>query len=282
MLTLLLLLTASAAEVETQRLQIDGEWCWIKIPAQRKPGIAVLAIHGNGQTVTAKSSSFEEGAGFRRLTDALTAQGYLVAQSNHGATADNGMWGNARTQSTVVALAKHLRTKYGVKRFHALAVSAGGATLMNLALDRDLRFETALLIVPVISLESMYRCPGGMDRVKGLSEAFGFQAASACPGDPAKDAAFRKATDSFDPLRRMAAMPPGDLRARLKRTRWMGILNTGDPRVLPKENILPMADLFRRAGLEIGLKSMDLDTHSADQPLAKYEAEILDWMRARR
>lgn len=270
----------SAAEYETERLQIGGEWCFIKKPAKARRGEAVLAIHGNGQTVTEKTSSFEQGAGFRRLMEALLEQGYIVAQSNHGATAENGMWGNGATQAGVLSLARHLRAKYGIRKWHALAVSAGGATLVNLSLDQKLRLSTALLIVPVISLESMYRCPEGVDRVKGLSEAFGFRPTSACPGDPARDDAFRKATADFDPLRRMQGMPADALRSRMARVRWMAIVNTRDPRVPPAENIAPMVELMKKAGVAMALKEMDLATHSADQPLAKYEAEYVSWLQA--
>lgn len=278
----LLLFVSSLPAAETLRLQVGGEWCWVKLPASPGKGEAVLAIHGNGQTVTAAGSSWEEGPGFARLTDTLLAQGYIVAQSNHSATPENGMWGNEKTLRTVSALAAHLRRNYGVKKLHAAAVSAGNATLMNLLLDRRLKFEAALLIVPVLSLESMYRCPGGMDRVKGLADAFAFRPARPCPGDPAADQSFRKATAAYDPLRRMQQMPHAAMRARLGRTRWMAIFNDRDPRVLPSENIVPVQALMQRASIPVRMLSMDLDTHSSDEPLAKYEDELVRWLQNRK
>lgn len=274
-----LLLLSFGYGAETLRLQVGGEWCWVKLPPSPRKGEAVIAIHGNGQTVGAAGSSWEDGPGFGRLTEALLAAGYIVAQSNHGATADNGMWGNAATQRGVIALAGHLRRKYGVKKLHAVAVSAGNATLMNLALDGGLLFETALLVAPVLSLESMYRCPGGMDRVKGLADAFGFRPSRGCPGDPAGDAAFRTATAAYDPLRRLRDLPGAEVRRRLGHVRWMSIFNDRDPRVLPAENIRPVEALMKAAGVPVRLLSMDLDTHSSDQPLAKYEREYVSWLQ---
>ncbi len=186
---------------ETERLQVAGEWCFIKTPVSPRPGEAVILIHGNGETVEADSSSWERAEGDAALMDALLEGGFLLAQSNHTAVPGNGMWGSPATQQSVLALMDHLRKTQGVEVFHAAAISAGNATLLNLLLDGKAAFRSAVLIAPVVSLESLYRCPAGVDRVSGIAIAFDFQPAHGCPGDPEGDEAFKKATAPHDPLR---------------------------------------------------------------------------------
>lgn len=101
----LLAVSAGASAAETVRVQVAGEWCFIKTPEGRaRSGEAVVLIHGNGETVDERSSSWEKAPGSQRLMDALLESGYMLAQSNHGATPQNGMWGNAKTQTSVLAL----------------------------------------------------------------------------------------------------------------------------------------------------------------------------------
>ena len=49
----LILSASSAPSADTERLQIDGEWCFIKSQPSPRPGEAVILIHGNGETVEA-------------------------------------------------------------------------------------------------------------------------------------------------------------------------------------------------------------------------------------
>lgn len=278
-MTIFALLALSLAAGEMERFQVAGEWCFLRAPAAPTTE-AVLLIHGNGQTVDAKTSSMEQTESTRRFLDALVAKGYVVAQSNHGATRTNGMWGNAKTQDAVLALANYLRDKRGIRKIHAAAISAGNATLLNLALDAKVQFATAVLIAPVISLESMYRCPGGTDRVTGIAEAFVFRPAAACPGDPLQDTAFRTATAGADPLRRIRAMTPAALKTRLSATRWMSLYSDRDPKVLPEENILPLAKLLRDAGVLLELRSVNEAAHSADEVLKRYTSDVLRLLAA--
>jgi hypothetical protein len=194
-----------------QHLRIDGEWCFVGTP-ERMTGSrrAVILFDGNGTTVGPDSSSWEKNAACTALSQAILDSGMLAAQSNRTANPDNGMWANAASQRAILALMTRLVKDYEIRRFSAITVSAGGATLLNLLLDGKAAFDAAALFAPVVSLESMYRCPGGFDRVKGIAEAYGFQPTRGCPGDPEKDLEFRRATEGFDPMRRIRLGFPRD------------------------------------------------------------------------
>lgn len=261
----------------TSRFRIGEDWCFVVIPkGTAKIRDAVILIHGNGQTVGESTSSWESNASSHRAIDKLVDAGYLVAQTNHGATPDNGMWGNAATQDAVVALMKRLKAEHGIERFHAIAMSAGNATLLNLVLNRKAEFASGVLLAPVISLESMYRCPGETERVQGISKAFAFQPASACPGKPEQDAAFRKATASADPLRRIMALPPAKVKSELGPTRWLAVFSDEDPKVPPRENARALESLLEKAGIALDIKTLKIPTHSSDELLNRYTANILD------
>ena len=48
------MLAPGTPATETERLQVGGEWCFIKTPPRDpRPGEAVILIHGNGETVEA-------------------------------------------------------------------------------------------------------------------------------------------------------------------------------------------------------------------------------------
>jgi alpha-beta hydrolase superfamily lysophospholipase len=277
-----LALTMSAPNVhasETERLQVDGEWCFIKTPALPRPGEAVILIHGNGETVEADSSSWERAEGDAALMDALLEGGFLLAQSNHTAIPGNGMWGNPATQQSVLALMDHLRKTQGVEVFHAAAISAGNATLLNLLLDGKAAFRSAVLIAPVISLESLYRCPADVDRVSGIATAFGFQPAHGCPGDPEADEAFKKSTAPHDPLRKARQMDTSTLASALSATRWMALYDRGDPKVVPEENVLPFIELLEPAGIGIRVRSQKKDTHTPKDLLLTHGREVAGFLK---
>ena len=276
-----LALTMSAPNVHaagTERLQVGGEWCFIKTPASPRTGEAVILIHGNGETVEARSSSWERGPGFTGLMETLLEAGYLVAQSNHTAVPGNGMWGNPATQRSVLALMDHLRSTREVEVFHAIAVSAGNATLLNLLLDGKAAFRSAVLIAPVISLESLYRCPRGIDRVSGLAVAFDFRPAHGCPGDPEGDEAFKRATAPHDPLRKARRMSPSTLASALSATRWMALYDRGDPKVIPEENLLPFTEILESAGVGLRVRSQKKDTHTPKDLLLSHRQEVAEFL----
>ena len=265
----------------TSRFRIGEDWCFVDVP--KTPGKvreAVILIHGNGQTVGEATSSWESNASSRRAMDRLVAAGYLVAQTNHGATPDNGMWGNAVTQEGVVALMKRLKTEHSIERFHAMAMSAGNVTLLNLILNRKAEFASAVLLAPVISLESMYRCPGETERVKGISKAFAFQPASGCPGNPEQDRAFRNATASADPLRRITALSAQRIKSELGGTRWMAMFSDDDPKVLPQENARAFQAVLQKAAIAVDIKTLKIPTHSSDELLNRYTTDILELFAA--
>jgi len=277
-----LALTMSAPNVhaaETERLRVAGEWCFIKTPASPRPGEAVILIHGNGETVEADSSSWERAEGDAALMDALLEAGLLLAQSNHTAIPGNGMWGSPATQQSVLALMDHLRSTRGVEVFHAAAISAGNATLLNLLLDGKAPFRSAVLIAPVVSLESLYRCPAGVDRVSGIATAFDFQPAHGCPGDPEGDEAFKRATAPHDPLRKARQMDTSALASALSATRWMALYDRGDPKVLPEENLLPFVELLESAGIGMRVRSQKKDTHTPKDLLLTHRQEIAGFLK---
>jgi len=210
--------------------------------------------------------------------DRLVDAGYLIAQTNHGATPENGMWGNSATQDAVIALIKRLRTDYGIQRFHAMAMSAGNATLLNLVLNRRAEFASGILLAPVISLESMYRCPGETDRVRGIAQAFAFKPASGCPGDPQQDQPFRQATAASDPLRRITALPPQKVKQEMGRTRWLAMFSDDDPKVLARENVRALQTVLQKAGVALEVKTLQIPTHSSDELLNRYTADVLDFV----
>lgn len=276
LLVLLCGLSIGCLGAETVRVQVAGEWCFIKIPdGAVHPEKAVILLHGNGETVDAVSSSWEKSDGTARFLQRLSAAGYLLAQSNHGATPQNGMWGNAITQKSVLALMDHLRNRYAVTRFHAIAISAGNATLLNLILNGSAKFSTATLIVPVLSLGSMYKCPGGVDRVAGISRAFDFKPASGCPGDPGGDRGFNEKANAYDPMDRIANMDAVSLGKTLKQTSWLGVYYTGDPKVPPSENIGTFTAALGRIGIVVNLLSLDRPEHNASELLNTYSDQIV-------
>jgi alpha-beta hydrolase superfamily lysophospholipase len=278
-----LALTMSAPPLraaETERLRVAGEWCFIKTPGSAsRSGEAVILIHGNGETVEADSSSWERSEGNAALIEALLGAGYLLAQSNHTAVPDNGMWGNPASQGSVLALANYLRRTRQVEVFHAIAISAGNATLLNLLLDGKAAFRSAVLIAPVISLESVYRCPAGIDRVSGIATAFEFRPAHGCPGEPEADAAFRRATGPHDPLRKARQMDAVALAAALSHTRWMALYDQGDPKVIPEENLLPFVHILETARVGIRLRSQKQDTHTPRDLLLAHRHEIAGFLK---
>jgi alpha-beta hydrolase superfamily lysophospholipase len=281
-----LALTMSGLQVraaENERFQVGGEWCFIKTPdSHTRSGEAVILIHGNGETVEADSSSWERSEGNVALMDALLEAGYLLAQSNHTAVPGNGMWGNAATRRSVLALMEHLRSTRRVGVFHAVAISAGNATLLNLLLDGKAAFRSAVLIAPVISLESLYRCPAGIDRVSGIAAAFGFRPAHGCPGKPEADETFRRATRPHDPLARAQEMDRPALAAALSATRWMALYDRGDPKVIPEENLLPFVDILASARVGIRLRSQKRDTHDPRDLLLAHRHEIAGFLKGDR
>lgn len=277
-----LLLTMSrlgAPAAETQRLQVAGEWCFIKTPSQDpRPGEAVILMHGNGETVEADSSSWERAQGQTALMDTLLNAGFVLAQSNHGGVPGNGMWGNTTTQRSVLALMEYLRDARNVETFHAVAISAGNVTLLNLLLDGQASFESAVLIAPVTSLESLYRCPAGVNRVAGLAEAFGFEPAHGCPGDPEGDRAFRRATADDDPLRKARGSTPRQLAQAFSATRFMALFDREDPKVPPSENLQPFVELLDSADIDVILHSQKKETHSPTDLLLDRREEIAGFL----
>ncbi len=243
------LLTAFPLAAAVERLQIAGEWCFIETPDGRTPVGAIVLMHGNGETVGPETSSWQSNAGERLLMNKLLEAGYLLAQSNAAATPANGMWGNTETERTVLALVDYLRQKRGVAVFDAIGISAGNVTLLNLELEGRIRFQHAVLVAPVISLVSLYRCPAGSDRVTGISVAFGFTPAGPCPGKPETDTAFQKATAGHDPLRTVQQSP--DSIHGLTSTAWMACYEEHDAKVPPPENILKLNDAFQAAGIPV-------------------------------
>jgi pimeloyl-ACP methyl ester carboxylesterase len=269
-----------ALSAETERLQVDGEWCFIKTPASgERHGEAVILLHGNGETVEADSSSWERLKWATELMDALLDAGFLLAQSNHTAVPGNGMWGNPATQESVLALMDHLQRTRGTRTFHAVAMSAGNLTLLNLLLDGKTPFESAVLIAPGLSLESAYSCPAGFDRVSGIARAFDFEPAHGCPGDPEGDEAFRRATARHDPLRKATAMTPSALATALSGTRWMALYDRGDPKALPEENLLPFLSLLEAAGIEVRVRSVKEDTHTPTELVHAWRRDVAEFLK---
>jgi alpha-beta hydrolase superfamily lysophospholipase len=189
------------------------------------------------------------------------------------------MWGNPATQESVLALMDHLRNTRGVEVFHVAAISAGNATLLNLVLDGKAAFRSAVLIAPVISLESLYRCPAGIDRVSGIATAFDFQPADGCPGDPERDEAFRTATAPHDPLRKARRMKPSALTKALSATRWMALYDRGDPKVIPEENLLPLIELLQPLGVGFCVRSQKKNTHTPKDLLLAHRHEIGEFLK---
>jgi hypothetical protein len=207
--------------------------------------------------------------------DRLLAAGYLVAQSNAAALPSNGMWGNPATQQAVMALMGYLRANRGVTAFDAIALSAGNLTLLNLALSGEANFGHAVLTAPVISLVSLYRCPGGFERVNGISAAFGFTPARACPGDPEHDPEFLRRTAASDPLRVIDGKR--SLLTRLAGTRWLSCYEEKDPKVPPPENILALQDRFREAKIPLRTWALpNTASHGSREMFEGCVPEILD------
>jgi pimeloyl-ACP methyl ester carboxylesterase len=274
-----LLIRQARADVSTMKhVQVAGEWCFIGTPAGAKETErAVITFDGNGTTVGQDSSSWEKNAACTALSQAIMDAGMVVAQSNRTAHPDNGMWGNEPSQRSFVSLIDLLRREYKIRNFSALTVSAGCAIILNLLLDEKAVFDAVAMFAPAISLESMYRCPGGIDRVKGIAEAYAFQPLHGCPGDPDHDSEFRRATEKFDPMRRIRSGLPKVWGG--SKTSWMILYHHGDPKVTPAENGGRWAQVLRASGAkvqEIGIKG---DTHNSDDLMRDHSAEVVRLMR---
>lgn len=268
---------AATAPSNTLRFQVAGEWCLLKLPP-RSNGQVVLALHGAGEWVNETTSSWESQPGATRLMDALLDAGFAVAQSNSAARHGNGMWGNRDTQRTTAAFVDWLRKEHAFHRVHAVAVSAGNLVLVNLERFGYAKFESAVMLAPCLSLASEYKCPGGVNRVKTIAEAYGFHAA-ACPGDPEHDLAFQQATAHDDPLRSIEQLDAPGIRAAFAATRWLAIYETRDPRVPPAENIQPFAARLNRAGIPIRILSMQADTHGSQELFLRFVPEVLSFIQ---
>ena len=271
---------ALSKKPEEWRGRVGGECCFVKFPTGAPNGEAVVTLHGAGEWVNETSSSWETQPGASRMMEALLAAGFMVTQSNSGARNGNGMWGNAATQRTTAALVDHLRTDYGARKVHAMAVSAGNLVLINLLLNRKARFDKVVMLAPCLSLASEYKCPGGVNRVKTIAEAFAFQPASHCPGDPVKDAAFLAATKDYDPLLITQRKPRTELASLLRGVQWMAVYETRDPRVPPDENILPFVERLRQAGIFVKLTPLEADTHGSQELYLANIARATSFLRS--
>jgi alpha-beta hydrolase superfamily lysophospholipase len=275
-------LVASANELPTQprvlRQQIAGEWCVVQIPEKRERGEAVLILHGAGEWVNATMSSWEAQPGASRLVQALVDAGYIVGQSNAAARNGNGMWGNGETQNTTSAFAEWITRRYHLRRIHALAVSAGNLVLLNLLLGGQMQFDSAVMLAPCLSIASEYRCPGGINRVKTIAEAYRFAPASACPGDPQHDQAFVAATETADPMRRLEKLSDAQVLSIFGKTHLLAIYESGDPRVPPAENILAFSQRLQRAGVPLNLIRMEADTHGSQELFLRYTPQIVTFL----
>jgi pimeloyl-ACP methyl ester carboxylesterase len=260
------------------RGEIGGEWCFIMNPRQPN-GEAVVTMHGAGEWVKADSSSWETQPGANALLKALASNGFLVAQSNSGARNGNGMWGNPATQATTAALIDSLRRDRGVKNVHALAVSAGNLVLVNLLLNRMAMFDKAVMLAPCLSLASEYKCPGGVDRVKTIAEAYEFQPQTHCPGDPVHDSAFSAATRAHDPAEVLKQLSGREVTKIFRATRFLAAYETGDPRVPPHENLLPFAQRLRACGIPVQMLSMEANTHGSQELYSRNQAAILKFLQ---
>ena len=263
---------------EAVRVQVAGEWCVVKPPRGEFNGDVVVTLHGAGEWVNESTSSWEQQAGATRLMEALTEAGFAVAQSNSAARHGNGMWGNGATQATTAAFVEWLRERYRCRRVHAVAVSAGNLVLTNLLLGRRAAFAKAVMLAPCLSLASEWRCPGGVNRVKTIAEAYGFERRS-CPGDPEHDREFLEKTAHADPLRRVLAMDDASVRERLGKTRWMAAYESGDPRVPPGENVQPFVRRLSRAGVPVQVEAMEADTHGSQELFVRYLPQIVTFLQ---
>jgi len=270
--------TAALPAGEQSRVQVSGEWCFVKFPRGTPNGQVVLTLHGAGEFVDGTSSSWEQQPGATRLMDALLDAGFAVAQSNSAARHGNGMWGNGETQSTTAAFVDWLRDRYAFRTVHAVAVSAGNLILTNLLLSGRVTFDSAVMLAPCVSLASEYRCPGGINRVRTLSEAYGF-VRTTCPGDPVHDREFLDRTAHYDPLRRVLAMNDSDVRAAFGKTRWMAAYESQDPRVPPEENVKAFAARLERAGIVVQVNEMQANTHGSQELFVRYIPEIVRFIQ---
>jgi alpha-beta hydrolase superfamily lysophospholipase len=263
---------------QVMRQQIAGEWFFLKIPPNWHRRELVFIFHGAGEWVNATTSSWEAQPGAATLMQTLLGAGFAVAQSNDGFREGNGMWGNTDTQTAAVAFADWIESHYRPSKLHALAVSAGNLVLMNLLIAGHMRFASAVMLAPCLSIASEYRCPAGVDRVKTIAEAFRFTPASGCPGDPQNDAAFLSATENADPIPRLQKCSNAELRSIFDKTRLLAIYESKDPRVPPAENIVPFSHRLRNAGVQLDVIKMEADTHGSQELFLRYTPRIVAFL----
>jgi hypothetical protein len=265
------------SSVRTDRFQIDGDWCFLKRSEGAATDRAVVILHGNGEVVGEGGSSWESRRDETQLMEALAEAGFLVAQANARAVPGNGMWANAASQRAVLALMDHLRQVEHVRHFDALAISAGNLTLLNLLLHGK-AFEHAVMLAPVTSLGSLYRCPAGVNRVQQISQAYRFTPSSGCPGDPEHDEAFRRASSGNDPAM-SGAFTPEQVR-RLRATRWIAVYEERDPKVPPQENILQWQKRLSGEGIEMKTHVIrGAATHTGPELISESQSELLVFLK---
>jgi pimeloyl-ACP methyl ester carboxylesterase len=269
----------AASSDEITHFQIEGDWCFVGLPNKPiEPRRALIILDGNGTTVTAESSSWEKNAAATLLGRAILNAGFVIAQSNRTARPDNGMWGNLASQRAVLALMDHLRRRYAVQRFSALSVSAGGLTLLNLLLNRTAVFDAAVLFAPALSLESMYRCPSGINRVTPIAEAFHFHPLHGCPGASDVDAEFRNATRDFDPMRRIEKELGGSWTG--VKIPWFVLYHQHDPKVPPPENAARFVSLMRKAHARVREAAPEGNTHNSDDLMRDHSDAVVEFLTA--
>ena len=170
-----------------------------------------------------------------------------------------------------------LRRVEHVRHFDAIAISAGNLTLLNLVL-RGAVFEHAVMLAPVTSLRSLYRCPAGVNRVQQISRSYRFTPASGCPGDAEQDQAFQRGTTGYDPAA-INVFSPEQMRV-LRATRWMSVYEDGDPKVPPQENILTWKRNLQRHGIQIVTRIVvDAHTHTGPGLLPECMGGLLAFLR---
>jgi hypothetical protein len=208
--------------------------------------------------------------------ETLVESGFLVAQSNARAIPGNGMWGNPDSQRSVLALIDHLRSAEHVRHVDAIAISAGNLTLLDLIL-RGTVFEHVVMLAPVTSLGSLYRCPAGVNRVRQISRAFGFSPAGGCPGDPEHDPEYRRAVSGNDPSV-VEPFTPAQVRL-LRAMHWLAVYEEQDPKVPPTENILAWKKKLEERHIEFAARVIPgAQTHAGPKLITENISGLLAFL----
>lgn len=136
------------------------------------PTPLVIWFHGSGETDAEAFSNANE----KRVTDALTAAGYIVASSSGGGS----LWGNRTAQDAYVNLYNYVAARWTISNVYFVGLSMGGTTSLNLLASHRIPCSGWYGIQPCTNLSNCYTHvnPSSVEAAYGFSGSANYAAAT--------------------------------------------------------------------------------------------------------